>query len=176
MYRFHGSVPVFIDTRVDLYDKEFCLQFIQVVQHGTDWKPVFSKYKISSALIPNDSAIDFCPWARSGLAACLQRFEFFVVCAKASHFWLVGPRLEKSWQQSFWGSNYARLRSVKRNTIQTHYSLCIREQAAKHGALTDSAGVHKPSNSGIASQITFDCEPDLRGDNIGLQMVKHFPA
>jgi hypothetical protein len=58
MYRFHGSVPVYIDTRVDLYDKEFCLQFIQIVQHGTDWKPVFSKYKITSALIPNDSAID----------------------------------------------------------------------------------------------------------------------
>lgn len=57
IYRFRGAIPVFIDTRLDLYDRDFCLRFIAALTQGTDWEALFSRYRIAAALLPNDSAL-----------------------------------------------------------------------------------------------------------------------
>jgi len=54
IYSSHGTIPVFMDTRVDLYDADFCKLFLKVLIKGEDWKEVFAKYKIAAALVPND--------------------------------------------------------------------------------------------------------------------------
>jgi hypothetical protein len=43
-----------------------------------------------------------------------------------------------SWQESFWGPNYSRLRAIKAKYDRPASSLCTTVSAAKIGALTDS--------------------------------------
>jgi hypothetical protein len=54
IYTSHGAIPVFLDTRLDLYDRDFVLRFIKALNLGDGWQELFSQYKIAAALIPND--------------------------------------------------------------------------------------------------------------------------
>lgn len=53
IYATHGAVPVFFDTRLDLYDPDFALRFIKAYNLGEGWKELFAQYNIGSALLPN---------------------------------------------------------------------------------------------------------------------------
>jgi hypothetical protein len=53
IYTSHGAVPVFFDTRFDLYDPDFALRFIKAYNLGEGWKELFDQYKIAAALLPN---------------------------------------------------------------------------------------------------------------------------
>jgi hypothetical protein len=57
IYSSHGSIPVFMDTRVDLYDPDLCFRFIKVVYSAENWKELFAQYKIAAALVPNNVKI-----------------------------------------------------------------------------------------------------------------------
>lgn len=50
IYRFRGSIKVFTDTRIDLYDGAFCRRYILAIG-GSGWKELFGEYKISEALV-----------------------------------------------------------------------------------------------------------------------------
>lgn len=54
IYSSHGTIPVFMDTRVDLYDPDFCFRFIKVLYSAENWKGMFDQFKIAAALLPND--------------------------------------------------------------------------------------------------------------------------
>jgi hypothetical protein len=54
IYSAHGAIPVFMDTRVDVYPADFLKSFLATLVYGTNWKETFSKYKITAALLPND--------------------------------------------------------------------------------------------------------------------------
>jgi hypothetical protein len=54
IYKLHGAIPVFLDTRLDLYNTDFVLREIKALNLGEDWKELFAQYKITSALVPNN--------------------------------------------------------------------------------------------------------------------------
>src|SRR5208283_5654667 len=54
IYSSHGAIPVFMDTRIDLYDTALCNRFIGALIYGQGWKELFSQYKIAAALLPNE--------------------------------------------------------------------------------------------------------------------------
>lgn len=56
IYRLRGSVRVFIDPRLDLYDPSFVREYAAAMM-AQDWKSIFAKYDIGEALIPNDTKI-----------------------------------------------------------------------------------------------------------------------
>jgi hypothetical protein len=57
IYSSHGAIPVFMDTRIDLYDTRFCERFVIALELGEHWKELFSQYKIVAALVPNGSKL-----------------------------------------------------------------------------------------------------------------------
>jgi hypothetical protein len=57
IYSSHGAIPVFMDTRVDLYDPDLCGRFICAVYGAEHWKELFAQYKIASVLLPNETYI-----------------------------------------------------------------------------------------------------------------------
>ena len=50
IYRFQGTIKVFHDTRLDLYDAAFCRRYILAI-NGSGWKELFAEYKICEALV-----------------------------------------------------------------------------------------------------------------------------
>jgi hypothetical protein len=59
IYSSHGAIPVFMDTRIDLYDPAFCKRFLQALIYADGWKELFSQYKIGAALLPNGTKLRF---------------------------------------------------------------------------------------------------------------------
>jgi hypothetical protein len=57
IYTSHGTIPVFMDTRMDLYDEPFVKRFAAALLDGIGWKELFAQYKIANALLPNDSKL-----------------------------------------------------------------------------------------------------------------------
>jgi hypothetical protein len=57
IYSLHGRVPVFMDTRMDLFDAPFVKRFADAFLDGTGWKELFAQYKIAAALLPNGSKL-----------------------------------------------------------------------------------------------------------------------
>jgi hypothetical protein len=53
IYKTHGAIPVFIDTRMDLYDADFVTRFTRALRDGEGWRELFAQYKIGAALVPN---------------------------------------------------------------------------------------------------------------------------
>lgn len=49
--------PVFIDTRVDLYGREFLEEYITVTDLKPGWKDVLRRYDIAQVLMPKDSSL-----------------------------------------------------------------------------------------------------------------------
>jgi len=56
IYSSRGAIPVFIDTRLDLYDTDFCVKFLDALYGARDWEKLFDQYKIAGALLPHDDA------------------------------------------------------------------------------------------------------------------------
>src|SRR5262249_47568550 len=46
MYTSHGTLPVFMDTRMDLYDADFVNNFRDALLDGKGWEALFAQYKI----------------------------------------------------------------------------------------------------------------------------------
>ena len=57
IYSSHGAIPVFMDTRMDLYDPKFVERFAKALTEGVGWTELFAQYKIASALLPNGSRL-----------------------------------------------------------------------------------------------------------------------
>jgi hypothetical protein len=57
IYRLHGSVKVFMDTRVDLYDPALCGRYVSAMA-GTGWRELFSQYNIGATLLPESSQLE----------------------------------------------------------------------------------------------------------------------
>jgi hypothetical protein len=57
LYKSRGAIPVFVDTRIDLYETSFFNRFVLAIERGQGWKELFAEYKITSALLPNDSGL-----------------------------------------------------------------------------------------------------------------------
>jgi hypothetical protein len=51
IYRFNGSVRVFMDTRMDRYDPALCRRFVGAMA-GDGWKELFQQYDITETLLP----------------------------------------------------------------------------------------------------------------------------
>lgn len=49
--------PVFIDTRVDLYGRDFLEEYITVAKVRPGWKDVLERYAIAQVLMPKDSTL-----------------------------------------------------------------------------------------------------------------------
>src|SRR5262249_32802408 len=52
IFRFRGGIPVFIDTRADVYGREFCQQFREAILTGQNWTAITDRFHIQAALIP----------------------------------------------------------------------------------------------------------------------------
>ncbi len=57
IYSSRGAIPVFIDTRMDLYDPRFIERFAKALTEGVGWTELFAQYKIAAALLPNGSKL-----------------------------------------------------------------------------------------------------------------------
>jgi len=57
IYTSRGTIPVFMDTRMDLYDADFVKRFADALLDGKGWSPLFTQYKIANALIPAGSKL-----------------------------------------------------------------------------------------------------------------------
>jgi len=51
IYRFRGSIKVFMDTRLDRYDRALCLRYAAATM-GAGWKELFGEYNITETLLP----------------------------------------------------------------------------------------------------------------------------
>lgn len=52
IFRFRGQVPVFIDTRADVYGRRFCDLFRNVMLRGQNWREIMGRFGIRAALVP----------------------------------------------------------------------------------------------------------------------------
>ncbi|HWO85314.1 MAG TPA: BBE domain-containing protein, partial [Stellaceae bacterium] len=66
--------------------------------------------------------------------------ELKSVAPGAGSYFAESDFFELQWQNSYWGPNYPRLLSIKRNTTPPASSSCITGSAAKNGAPTASPG------------------------------------
>lgn len=57
LYRLWPERQVFIDGQTDFYGEELTREYEQVITLSAGWQQVFGKYKISSVLMPADSAL-----------------------------------------------------------------------------------------------------------------------
>ena len=56
IYRFHGSIKVFMDTRVDMYDAALCSRYVAAM-NGSGWNELFGEYKITETLLPKSTPL-----------------------------------------------------------------------------------------------------------------------
>jgi hypothetical protein len=56
IYRFHGAIKIFIDTRIDLYDPALCSRYVAAMS-GSGWKELFEEYKIAETLLPKTAPL-----------------------------------------------------------------------------------------------------------------------
>ena len=59
IYSLHGAIPVFVDTRLDLYDTDFIRRVVRALDTGEDWRILFYRYKIATALVFNGEKLRF---------------------------------------------------------------------------------------------------------------------
>ncbi len=52
IFRFAGKLPVFIDTRADVYGRDYCRTFAAVLVEGQRWQELMDEYDIQCALVP----------------------------------------------------------------------------------------------------------------------------
>ena len=57
IYEFDGSIKVFMDTRVDLYDAAVCRRYVAATM-GSGWKELFGEYNIAVTLLPTTSSLN----------------------------------------------------------------------------------------------------------------------
>jgi hypothetical protein len=63
IYRFRGTLPVFIDTRFDMYGPEFSDAYFVAHNQGVGFNDFVSKYNLRSAFVETDSGIARLLWA-----------------------------------------------------------------------------------------------------------------
>jgi hypothetical protein len=52
IFRFRGRIPVFIDTRADVYGRSFCDLFRNAMLRGRSWREIVSRFGVRAALVP----------------------------------------------------------------------------------------------------------------------------
>jgi len=57
IFRFHGALPVFIDTRFDMYGERLAQLYFAVNRQALFWRQVFDRYGIDCALVDAGSGI-----------------------------------------------------------------------------------------------------------------------
>jgi len=57
IYSSRGLIPVFLDTRMDLYNEDFCYLFSKALNDAEGWRELFAKYKIAEAILPNNTKL-----------------------------------------------------------------------------------------------------------------------
>ena len=57
IYRFHGAIRVFVDTRLDLFDPSLCKRF-EAAMSGKGWEELFNQYNITETLLPKLSPLN----------------------------------------------------------------------------------------------------------------------
>jgi hypothetical protein len=63
IYRFKGTLPVFIDTRFDMYGPKFSDAYFVAHNQGVGFNDFVSKYNLRSAFVETDSGIARLLWA-----------------------------------------------------------------------------------------------------------------
>jgi hypothetical protein len=57
IWRLYPSIPVFIDGRADLYEKQLLDQFADTYQFRDDWQHTLQRWSVGTVLVPMDSAL-----------------------------------------------------------------------------------------------------------------------
>ena len=57
IFRFRGRIPVFIDTRADVYGRAFYEQFRRAMLYGDAWQTLMDRFRVTRALVPNRYAL-----------------------------------------------------------------------------------------------------------------------
>ena len=57
IWKLYPSVPVFIDGRADLYEKQLLDQFADTYQFRDDWRQTLQRWSVGTILVPMDSAL-----------------------------------------------------------------------------------------------------------------------
>ncbi len=57
IWRFHGQLPVFIDTRFDMYGPEFSNAYFKAHREGVGWRDIFEQHSIQCAMVETGSGI-----------------------------------------------------------------------------------------------------------------------
>lgn len=81
IYRFHGAIKVFMDTRIDLYDPALCTRFVAALS-GLGWKELFQEYKITETLLPNSTPLANIIGHDSGWKVIYKDDEFSIATSK----------------------------------------------------------------------------------------------
>jgi hypothetical protein len=57
IWKLYPSIPVFIDGRADLYEKQLLDQFAETYQFRDDWQHTLQRWSVGTVLVPVDSAL-----------------------------------------------------------------------------------------------------------------------
>jgi hypothetical protein len=57
IWRFRGRLPVFIDTRFDMYGPDFSSAYFKANREGQGWRELFARYAIKYAMVETTSGI-----------------------------------------------------------------------------------------------------------------------
>jgi hypothetical protein len=81
IWKLAPSTPVFIDGRADLYGSEMLHDFADAYQLKGPWRQILRRWRIRTAILPQDSALAVCLRAAPGWTVSFQDSQSIVLTA-----------------------------------------------------------------------------------------------